>query len=187
MTNGRGTRGAGTVNRATRWRLLGAGLVLVAVAGCGNTGDDGAATAATTVQEPATEHGTAAHETPMFGPSEPRVAHADDSPTMMAGLDTVACLATSEQTGGAYSFLDIQIPAGSGPPPHQHDADEFFYVVTGTASIGVGELRAEVGPGDYFHVPRATTHSFQAITDVKLVAGYSPGGAEGPLFCDAAS
>jgi quercetin dioxygenase-like cupin family protein len=105
----------------------------------------------------------------------------------MAGLDTVACLAAA-QTGGTYSFLEIRIPTGSGPPPHQHDtADEFFYVVSGSLEIGIGDLQAEVGPGDYFHVPRATTHTMDATSDTLLLAGYAPGGAEGPLFCDGAT
>jgi mannose-6-phosphate isomerase-like protein (cupin superfamily) len=78
--------------------------------------------------------------------------------------------------------------SGSGPPPHQHDTgDEFLYVASGTASIDIGTMHAEIGPGDYFHVPRATTHSIRATTDTTLVAGYASGGAEGPLFCDAAS
>lgn len=173
--------------RARRWSVIGAGLVLLAAAGCTNAAD-GAASDPTTeppVQAPM-EHDMSAVE-PTYGPSEPRVAHADDSPTMVAGLDTVACLATSEQAGGAYSFVEINIPAGSGPPPHQHHADEFFYVLNGTASIVVGELQAEIGPGDYFHVPRSTTHSITATTDTQMVAGYAPGGEEGPLFCDVAT
>ena len=112
------------------------------------------------------------------------MANAIDAPWIMAGADRVSCLATAEQTGGSYSFLDIQIPAGSGPPPHEHDGfDEFFYVVSGTAEIQVGELSAEIGPGDYFHVPRNTMHSFAATTDTHLLAGYAPGGEEMRLFC----
>lgn len=100
----------------------------------------------------------------------------------------MACLATAAQTGGTYSFLQIRIPAGSGPPPHQHDtADEFFYVVEGSLAIEIGDVHADVGAGDYFHVPRATTHAIRATSDTLLVAGYAPGGAEGPLFCDGAT
>ena len=116
--------------------------------------------------------------------SEVRVARAADSEPVMIGEDSIYCIATAEQTGGGYSFLEVHVPAGSGPPQHRHDSsDEFFYILSGTASLQAADLRAEVGPGDYIHVPRDTTHAFNATTDMRLVAGYSPGGEESHLFC----
>jgi quercetin dioxygenase-like cupin family protein len=115
---------------------------------------------------------------------EVRVARAADVEPVMVGEDSIYCIATAEQTGGGYSFLEVHVPAGSGPPQHRHDSsDEFFYILSGTASLQAADLRAEVGPGDYIHVPRDTTHAFNATTDMRLVAGYSPGGEESHLFC----
>lgn len=170
-----------------------AGVVLAAV-GCGDDDDAVAqeapeadatepaaeeAAATTATSAPSTEAGHAA----MGSPSDPRVVPANSSPTVMAGADTVHCIATAEHTGGSYSFLEIEIPEGSGPPPHEHpSADEFFYVLSGTVSIDIDDLHAEVGPGDHFHVPRGSTHSLTALTDVRLLAGYVPGGDELVLF-----
>jgi quercetin dioxygenase-like cupin family protein len=119
---------------------------------------------------------------PTYEPSVGRIVRAGSAPTTYAGADQVHCVATARQTGGSYSFLEIEIPAGSGPPPHQHDADEWFLMLSGTAAIEIGDLHDEVSTGDYFHVPRGTTHSIKAVEPVRLVAGYAPGGEEGLLF-----
>jgi mannose-6-phosphate isomerase-like protein (cupin superfamily) len=168
----------------TTKRWLGRGLVLATVAvmavGCGHDrGSDESAAADTGTQPAHTTHDTEAHAT-----SEVRIVRADSSPTTLMGADLVHCIATAEQTGGGYSFLEIDIPAGGGPAaPHQHPSAEWFYILSGTASIQVGEVQTDIGPGDYFHIPPATMHTFTATTDLRLVAGYSPGGEEGRLFC----
>ncbi len=156
--------------RRSGWLGLGTFLTVFALlaTGCGDT----------------LEHHEPTHDSKAHVVSEARIARAEGSPTTLMGADLVHCIATAEQTDGGYSFLAIQIPAGSGPQPHQHDsADEWFYILSGTASIQVGEVQAEVEPGDYFHIPRGTTHTIKAVEDVRLVAGYSPGGEEGRLFC----
>lgn len=193
-SRGTGRRGVGRSLSA----VVGAAVLLVA-AGCGGdtseaaereqagstTTSSGQEADTTTTGSDDTEEGTGddAPAAEAGGPSEPRVVPAGSAPTVMAGADVVHCIATAEQTGGTYSFLEIHIPAGSGPPPHDHpSADELFYMLSGTAAIDTGGVQAEVGPGDYFHVPRGATHSISAVTDVRLLAGYAPGGDEITLF-----
>jgi mannose-6-phosphate isomerase-like protein (cupin superfamily) len=192
MTGSAGQRQGGRIARLAV-ALLVAGVALVAV-GCGDDSDTAeaeadSATATITAPPAATPSPVTSDEVPELATiSQPRVVPAGSTPTAMAGADLVNCIATAAETGGTYSFLEIHIPTTSGPPPHQHAReDEFFFVITGTASIEIGDVRAEVGPGDYFHVPKGTTHSIKATSDVHLVAGYVPGGAEGPLFCDGAT
>ena len=166
---------------STRWLRLGLVLtgLVVAAAGCGDGRAGDASAGADLGTQPAHTHETEAEAS-----SEVRVVRADSSPTTLMGADLVHCIATGEQTGGGYSFLEIDIPAGGGPvAPHQHPSAEWFYILSGTASIQAGEAQTDVGPGDYFHVPPATTHTFKATTDLRLVAGYSPGGEEERLFC----
>jgi quercetin dioxygenase-like cupin family protein len=170
-----------------RWLGLGAAVVLVLIAAaCADGGStDAVAADDTHAQHPDDTRAPdgAADDAVRLAASEPRIVRAGSSPTTLAGADLVHCIATAAQTGGGYSFLEIEIPAGSGPPPHEHPADEFFYILSGVASIQTGELRGEVGPGDYFHVPRDTPHAITAVEDVRLVAGYSPAGEENRLFC----
>lgn len=172
------------VRSSKGWVRLGPVLAVLAliVAGCGGASAEEDAReqgAAGTEAQPAHPHDTEANAA-----SDVRIVRADSSPTTMVGADLVHCIATAEQTGGGYSFLEIDVPAGGGPvAPHQHPSAEWFYILSGTASIQVGEAQTDVGPGDYFHVPPATTHTFTATSDLRLVAGYSPGGEEGRLFC----
>ena len=55
--------------------------------------------------------------------------------------------ATKEDTGGAYSLLEVVV-AGEGPPQHIHKAEEeAFYVLEGEVNIKIGEqtIRGTVG------------------------------------------
>jgi mannose-6-phosphate isomerase-like protein (cupin superfamily) len=47
-------------------------------------------------------------------------------------------LATTEQTGDAYSLMEELCPLKSGPPPHTHKQDEAFYVIEGEITLIVG-------------------------------------------------
>jgi quercetin dioxygenase-like cupin family protein len=43
---------------------------------------------------------------------------------------TVKC--SGEDTGGAFTLIEVLVPPGSGPPPHIHRReDEMFYVLAG--------------------------------------------------------
>lgn len=173
------------MRESLRIGVVGAALVVI---GAGCAGDDRAAgtTPTTTPESTATSrmqpHTSAVHE-PVTATSEVRVVRAGTARTAMAGLDSVHCIATAAQTGGSYSFLEIEIPSGSGPPLHQHTADEWFYVLGGTVVFDVGGRSEELRPGDYLHIPRGTQHSVRATSTVHLLAGYAPAGEEERLFC----
>lgn len=74
--------------------------------------------------------------------------------------EKITVLASGEQTEGYEIFLQ-QGPEGSGPPPHNHDWDETFYVTKGEIAFGVGAEEALAGPGTLVHVPAHTTHWFR--------------------------
>ena len=40
-------------------------------------------------------------------------------------------LCDTPDTGGAWSLMEEEIPAGHGPPPHGHDWDEAYCVIGG--------------------------------------------------------
>ena len=91
-------------------------------------------------------------------------------------------LATGETTSGHYSIFHVFIPAGPpGPLPHRHrHADEFFFVVEGRVEILYADAWRPLGPGQFLHVPRGTTHTFRnATTDAALMlSGFVPSGFE---------
>lgn len=91
----------------------------------------------------------------------------DRSPALnVIGID-ITVLASQVDT------LDRQItlqagPEGAGPPPHQHDWDESFYVIRGEVRFTAGAQAATCSAGTLVHVPAGTVHAFS----------FGPGGAE---------
>ncbi len=168
-----------------------ASLVLTAV-GCSDDEDAAAqevAASSTTESDTTTTAATPSEpnddeDEPATGaPSDPRVVPAGEAPTVTFGDDTMHCLATAGDTGGGYSLLDIRIPTGSGPQQQQSSADQWFFFLDGTASVEIGDLATDVASGDYVHVPRDTTFTITATTDVRLLAGFAPGGFESVFGC----
>ena len=46
--------------------------------------------------------------------------------------DEVTVLLSGEQTGGAFTMVQVVTPPGGGPPPHWHEReDEWFYILEG--------------------------------------------------------
>jgi quercetin dioxygenase-like cupin family protein len=91
-------------------------------------------------------------------------------------------LATGETTGGQYSLFHVFIPAGPpGPLPHRHrGADEFFFVVEGRVEVLFEDAGRPLGPGQFLHVSRGTSHTFRnATTDAaRMLSGFVPSGFE---------
>ena len=94
--------------------------------------------------------------------------------------------ATKEDTGGAYSLLEVVI-AGDGPPQHIHKAEEeAFYVLEGEVNIKIGEQTIRGTVGSFVLIPRGTVHTFwnAGPTHAKLLAIFSPPGFEQFFFDD---
>ena len=88
--------------------------------------------------------------------------------------------AQGEETGGAYSLLEVTI-TGEGPPQHIHnDADEAFYVLEGEVNVLRGEETLHAAAGAFVLIPRGTAHTIwnAGSTPVKTLAIFSPPGFE---------
>ncbi|CRK57133.1 Uncharacterized conserved protein, contains double-stranded beta-helix domain [Alloactinosynnema sp. L-07] len=70
-------------------------------------------------------------------------------------------LARAEDTGGAYSLLDVRARPGSEPPPHTHTyEDEAALVITGDVTFHVGEQTMHATDGQFVYLPRGLQHHF---------------------------
>ena len=78
--------------------------------------------------------------------------------------EKITILASNEATDGYEVFLQ-EGPAGSGPPPHQHDWDESFFVLEGQIDFGIGDEQMTADPGTLVHLPAGTTHWFRFGAD----------------------
>jgi quercetin dioxygenase-like cupin family protein len=86
-----------------------------------------------------------------------------------AALDVLGTKVTVLSDGSSEERVTLQSGAeGTGPPPHNHDWDESFFVSGGQISFTCGEETTMCQAGTFVHVPAGIVHSFS----------YGPGGGE---------
>ena len=79
--------------------------------------------------------------------------------------DYATFLETSEETGGEYSLIEVEVAPGGGNEPHYHKTyDEHFEVLEGALEVLVdGETRT-LGPGRKAVAPKNVLHRFRNTT-----------------------
>jgi mannose-6-phosphate isomerase-like protein (cupin superfamily) len=92
----------------------------------------------------------------------------------------------SQQTGGAFSLFEMDLPARSGPPKmHTHPTAETFRVLSGAFEFHIlrdGKVMyLPAGPGTIVHVPGGEPHLFRNVGDAvgRLEIVLCPGEMEG--------
>jgi quercetin dioxygenase-like cupin family protein len=78
-------------------------------------------------------------------------------------LGALVCIkAGMEQTGGAFSLLDVVCPAGYETPLHIHYAEDVaIHVLEGVLDIFWGDEKKQAQAGSFFFQPRGTPHGFR--------------------------
>ena len=92
--------------------------------------------------------------------------------------------ASSEDTGGAYTLIEMFLPPSSGPPAHLHEREEeSFYILEGTLLFQVGDESLTAGAGAYVIAPRGVRHAFKNVgtAPARVPAAGDPGGV-GKIF-----
>jgi mannose-6-phosphate isomerase-like protein (cupin superfamily) len=86
--------------------------------------------------------------------------------------------ASTADTGGMYTLLEITAPAGLQTPLHVHyREDEGFYVLDGSVTIEVGDETVELGAGQHAFGPRDVPHRFTVGPDgARMIWVLTPGG-----------
>jgi quercetin dioxygenase-like cupin family protein len=90
-------------------------------------------------------------------------------------------VASKEDTGGTYSFIECKVFPGAGPVPHiQTREHEAFYLVEGQLTFTVDKERIEARAGTFINVAPNILHTFKNETDeiAKLITILSPPGME---------
>jgi quercetin dioxygenase-like cupin family protein len=80
--------------------------------------------------------------------------------------DTYRIIISGEQTGGAYTVIDMLVPPGGGPGPHAHAGfQEAFYVMEGEIGITTRAQTFTLGEGSFFNIPLGgMVHQFKNRT-----------------------
>jgi quercetin dioxygenase-like cupin family protein len=76
----------------------------------------------------------------------------------------VRFLCESESTGKAFSLMEVVLPPDAGPPLHDHDWDEAYYVTKGEVEFTIGTETVTVQEGDFIYAPGGTLHGFHGIS-----------------------
>jgi mannose-6-phosphate isomerase-like protein (cupin superfamily) len=94
----------------------------------------------------------------------------------------ILCKVRAENSGGAYSILELTLPPGAGAPMHIHyHEDEIFCVIEGECEIEAqGEINLAL-PGSVVVLPKGVSHAFRnpGASLTTLVITAVPGGLEG--------
>jgi quercetin dioxygenase-like cupin family protein len=122
--------------------------------------------------------------TQQTGPTQapvPMVVRADDGEARW-WFDALAVIkATSADTGGLMTIVEVTEPPGAQAPLHvHHREDEGFWILDGDVSLQVGEETIEAGAGDYVMGPRDIPHAY-AVGEAgcRMLFICTPGGFEG--------
>ncbi|TYL37291.1 hypothetical protein CV102_18515 [Natronococcus pandeyae] len=85
--------------------------------------------------------------------------------------------ATGENTGGSFSMIEENIPAGVSPPLHvHHDDDELFYILEGTVTFEIGDDRFTATAGSTVYAPHSVPHTSLTEKDTRwLMFVHKPG------------
>lgn len=89
----------------------------------------------------------------------------------------MAFKAVSQTTGGAFSFMDRELPVSNRrPQPHTHEGPEGFYVLEGKIEFIVGGKSRVGGPGFWALAPSGVSHTFgnAGDTPARLLIIHSP-------------
>jgi mannose-6-phosphate isomerase-like protein (cupin superfamily) len=79
-------------------------------------------------------------------------------------------LRSASLSAGVY-----RLPAGASDPQQPHTEDEAYYVISGSASITVGEEDREVRSGSIIFVEAGVEHRFHTITeDLTVLVFFAP-------------
>ena len=76
-------------------------------------------------------------------------------------VGTQITVLASNATTQSYGITLQQGDEDTGPPPHNHDWDEAFYVISGEIHFLCDGQTHACPPGTLVHIPRGTVHAFQ--------------------------
>ena len=95
---------------------------------------------------------------------------------------TVKFLASSEDTNGAWSVVELTEKPGFKTRIHRHNyTDETYYVLEGVLTAKIADKTYELHPGSYILIPRGTPHAQGNLgkVPVRVLLTMTPGGFEG--------
>jgi len=95
---------------------------------------------------------------------------------MLGGRYTVRV--SCDDSGGELTVMEMELPVGSGPPPHTHSGGETVYIVEGAVRYHIDDETFDAGPGDVIYIPAGTVENFEPTSKSRVIITYTPGGMD---------
>jgi quercetin dioxygenase-like cupin family protein len=96
--------------------------------------------------------------------------------------DTYRLIVTGKQTGGAYAMIDMLVPPGGGPSPHEHAGfHETFYVLDGEVLFQFEDKTLTAKKGQLVSIPQGGgVHRFKNVStaDARMLCTVVPAGLD---------
>lgn len=106
-----------------------------------------------------------AHSATMTQPDQATASAVGDGTTYWTGFPNTIRI-TGDETGGAFTVIELRVPPGvSGPPHVHHNEHQTDHVVEGELVYTVGEETIVADGGTIVHCPRDVPHSFRNESD----------------------
>lgn len=84
--------------------------------------------------------------------------------------DTATFLKTADETGGAYTLIQVELSPGGGNSAHTHsEFTETFKMIQGPLTLQCNNLEKTLQEGESFTVPKKAVHLFKNPTDKKVI------------------
>ena len=96
--------------------------------------------------------------------------------------DTYRLIVTGQQTGGDYAMIEMRVPPGSGPGPHEHPAfHETYYILEGEVLFQFEDKSIRAKPGQLVSIPKGGgVHRFQNVSsaNARMMCTVVPAGLD---------
>jgi quercetin dioxygenase-like cupin family protein len=110
------------------------------------------------------------------------VVTAPEGPTHSMHGAAFSPLVSPSRGATEASVWQVEIPPGTPAAPHELTREEIIVVLSGTAEVSLGGVRAVARPGDAVVVPPDTPFELHAVGDEPLRAiAYLPAGGQARL------
>ena len=88
-----------------------------------------------------------------------------EKPLNVLGMPTYLKV-SAKDTNGQFSLYYGEYKKKQGPPLHQHDLDEFFYVTEGEFLFQLGDKKVKAIAGSTIFIPRMMPDNFLVISEL---------------------
>ena len=105
-----------------------------------------------------------------------------DGPTVSVAGNAYRMVVTGNQTGGDYALIEMLLPPGGGPGPHEHPSfHETYYVLDGEVQFWFDDQTLTARPGQLVSIPKGGgVHQFKnkSAANARMLCTVVPAGLD---------